>query len=559
MASTNSTSPLDFGMPGKYADWRDGQEELFWDLLDSKTRFSIHNAPVGMGKSLCYTCVAQALGGRTAILTATKPLQDQLGEFAQVGMYDMRGLSNYPCKALAEGGPMADLWHKRFGKPMCDMGPCTSGVPCGMKDNGCNYFDSYKAANGAQVVQTNFAYWIAIHKYGQGLGKFDRLFIDEVHESDSQLSSALSVEYSEKEYRELGAKPPKANAPLTTWRMWASVQLRKVQARLEMFTEGARMGQVVGEDGLLTLIPDNDLPDATEMKMWKRLEGKCMTLADASDDWIIGTDEKSGNVKISPAWVRNYAESHLFLNIPRVGMLSGTVRPKIADLTGLSDGSWTFKEYPSTFPVSRRPIYWVPTVRLGYNTTEEDLMKWVLRIDQLIYKRLDRKGLIHTVSYPRQKFLLQHSKFAKLMHANSSGNTKDVVQSFKNAKAPAILVSPSIGTGFDFAFDLARYQIISKVPFRDQSSPLLKIQSAQDPEYQDYLTAQDLVQMYGRSNRDPEDFSETFVVDDHFWWFKDRKSKKGESFFPQYFLEAVQRCDGIPMPPPLSEIQRSSM
>ena len=513
------------------------------DQLYLTADFCIHH---NSGKSLAYTAAAKVLGGRTAILTITKTLQDQINrDFASSGVYDMRGLSNYTCRALSEGGFLEEMWLKRWGRPTCDVGPCTSGLRCDLKDSGCDYFDSFRTANDAEIVQTNFAYWIAIHKYGQGLGHFDRIFIDESHAAESQLSSALSVAFTDKEYRELGSKPPAPTASLMSWRMWARVQLNKIQGKLQFFTEGARIGQNAA--GMLTLLADSDIPDATEMKLWKQLEGKMMMLAECTNDWIIGHDEKSGNVRIAPAFVKDYAESHLFLNCPRVGMFSGTVRPKIAALLGLQDGSWNFTEYESNFPVERRPIYWIPTVSLNYNSTEEDLRTWVVRIDQILARRLDRKGLIHTVSFPRQQYLLKHSRFRNIMHANTTGNTRDVVQSFKNASAPAVLVSPSIGTGHDFAFDLARYAILGKVPFRDRRDPILKAQIQQDPDYDMHLTAQDMEQMYGRINRDPLDFGETFCVDDNIGWFI-KKTK----FFSNYFLSAFQRVDGVPDAPPLS-------
>jgi hypothetical protein len=154
------------------------------------------------------------------------------------------------------------------------------------------------------------------------------------------------------------------------------------------------------------------------------------------------------------------------------------------------------------------------------------------------------------------------------MHVNSTGNTRDVVQSFRSAKPPAVLVSPSVGTGFDFPYNQARFQIIGKVPFRDPRGSILKAQIADDPDYLNYLTSQDLVQIYGRVNRAPDDLSESFIVDDSIEWlvnryggwhydqgvgcFNMREPRIGyESFFPYYFLEAFQRLDYVPEPLPL--------
>lgn len=509
-----------------------------------------------------------ASGKRVAVITESKGLQDQLSaDFKCIGLFDMRGLQNYTCAALADGGHLEAMWNKRWGRPTCDVGPCTAGLRCDLKDGGCGYFDDHRKACSAQLVNTNYAYWIAIHKYGQGLGHFDILVIDECHASDSQLSSALSVEFNARDYKELGSQPPKAGSPLQNWRMWGRVQLNKIVSKLDFYSQGAKIGQRADADGRILLVQDSDVPDASELKMWKKLEGKCKTLSESTDDWIIEVDEKS-NTRIAPVWVRNYAETHLFLNIPRIVMMSATVRPKITNLLGISDLSSEYKEYPSTFPVERRPFYWVPTVKLNYASTQDDLRDWVVRIDQILARRMDRKGIIHTVSYERQRFLMEHSRFKNIMMANSAGNTRDVVQSFRNAKAPAVLVSPSVGTGFDFPYNAARFQIIGKVPFRDPRGAILTAQSKEDPDYLNYLTAQDLIQIYGRINRAPDDLTETICIDDSIEWFlvrnagyhynkdvgkfnmRERRDNSAD-FFPEYFLEAFERVSCIPEPPSL--------
>jgi Rad3-related DNA helicase len=517
------------------------------DNLYLTADFIIHH---NSGKSLAYITAALALGKRVAVLTESKGLMDQASaDFKQIGLFDMRGLANYTCHALERGGIMEERWNKRWGRPTCDMGPCTAGLRCELKQSGCDYFDDYRRACAKQLVMTNNAYWIAIHKYGQGLGDFDALFIDEAHAVDGALNTAIAVEFTKEEFAEIGSKHPKITDPLVNWRTWGRTQLSKIEARLEFFANSDEIGRRMGPEGVLTLVNDTDLPDASELKMWKQLETKFKTLSNSTDKWVIERTS-GGNIRISPVWVRHYAESHLFRGIPRVAFFSATVRPKIADLLGIPDGDWEFREYPSTFPVERRPLYWVPTVALSHESDASDLRTWVVRIDNIIAGRLDRKGIIHTRSFKLQQLLKAQSRFSKLMMVNVTGNTRDVVQSFKEADAPAILVSPSVGTGYDFPGDLARYQIIGKVPYVDKRGAIIQAQLKEDPKYADYLTSQDLIQIYGRSNRAPDDFSETFCVDDCIRNFV----KYNKNLFPEYFLEAFQPVERIPDPPLLEEI-----
>src|SRR3990167_1206644 len=297
--STNTFTPPppDFGAPEKFAEWRDGQDDLFWDTLDCKTPVSIHAAPVGCGKSLGYMAAALASGKRVAFLTESKGLQDQIHkDFGGIGLFDMRGLSNYTCRALDKGGHLETLWAKKWGRPSCDHGPCTAGLRCDLKNDGCDYFDDYRRACSAQIVSTNYAYWIAIHKYGQGLGKFDWLVLDEAHAAPNALSAALSVEFTPKDFRELKTKPPAADASLQAWRMWSRVQLNRVQGKLDFFANSAKIGNV-GPDGMLMLVNDTDIPDAAELRFWKRLEAKCQMLSESGDtEWVVDANAESGHI-----------------------------------------------------------------------------------------------------------------------------------------------------------------------------------------------------------------------------------------------------------------------
>ena len=87
----------------------------------------------------------------------------------------------------------------------------------------------------------------------------------------------------------------------------------------------------------------------------------------------------------------------------------------------------------------------------------------------------------------------------------------------------------------------ARFQIIGKVPFRDARGAIEKAQLEEDPNYLNHLTSQDLIQLYGRTNRAPDDFSITWVIDDNIEPFLNRF----EHFFTGYFLEAFQRIESV--------------
>src|SRR6185436_14060391 len=109
-----------------------------------------------------------------------------------------------------------------------------------------------------------------------------------------------------------------------------------------------------------------------------------------------------------------------------------------------------FLDLPSPFPAARRPVIHVPTIRVSQKSTDSEMRIWVARIDQIIRGRLDRKGIIHTVSYARARFLRENSEYANLMLVPTTGEeTKRMVAEFKESPDPKLLVSQSVHTGYD--------------------------------------------------------------------------------------------------------------
>lgn len=515
-------------------------------MIDAGRRFDISCAPVGMGKSLCYMLTAAVKGGRTAIVTYSKALQDQLvRDFTSMGLFDMRGLKNYTCEALAKGGHLESMWSAQFGAPTCDAGPCHSGLPCSLRNGGCAYFDAFRRAGSSELVVTNYAYWIAIHRYGQGLGKFDRVILDECQYGNDALVSALTATFSPREFELLRTAPPKAKDDLTAWVQWARQMNSRAMAELEPFENLKRAGNQSDDDGAAMFMFNSDIDDAMELKTWKTLASKTgvvMGIRAEEEDWAIDFSETDGVYTIAPAWIAPYAEKYLFLDTPKVMLVSATVRPKTADLLGIPKFSRDFREYQSTFPVHNRPIFWVPTTRVGHKTAKAGMDMLARRMDQIIgiHLKFGHKGIVHTVSYKLQLFLMSNSRYKDRMILTAPGKTQEALEEFRKSEN-TILMSPSVGTGYDFPYDDARYQIISKLPFRDHRGPIEKAQSKSDPDYLNYLVAQDLVQMYGRPNRAPDDSSVTWIIDDHIEWFMEEYS----DFFSGYFIEAFEKVESL--------------
>lgn len=483
--------PEMIGLPEKFTGWRDNQPEACEFILFDDSRFKVLVCPTGFGKSLTYMAAARLTEGRTVIVTSTKGLQTQLmNDFGDSpDVVDIRGKSNYPCRLNT--------------KVSCDMGICAYGIRCSMIDQGgCFYYDQLARAKAAKIVITNYSYWMAQNGYSNGIGSFDLLILDEAHDTPGHVIDYNSVSFSRSNWIESKILHLNDRLPndLVTWKDWSADKYTVAVREMEHAKESRKEKRFI---------------------QTKRLVDKLEMLVTHMDRTWIWEDGVS-NVILSPIWPAPFAESTLFLGIPNVVLTSATVVEKTANLLGIGKTEMSLKEYPHSFPVENRPLIHIPTVRLNHRCGDIENRMWVNRVDQIIRDRTETKGIIHTVSYARRDFLLKYSKYKDIMITHDSKNTESIVRTFKTMSGPAILVSPSMATGWDFPDDQCRWQIIIKLPYPDTRGNIIKARSKNDGDFINYLVMQQLIQAAGRGVRHREDWSETFIIDDNITWFLNR-------------------------------------
>lgn len=524
--------PKDLGLPARFKSWRPGQLDAVMDAAADDKRFVALAMPTGSGKSAVYMAIAHLMG-RTAILTSTKGLQDQLmREFKREGLAEVRGQNNYTCRLEAEA--------PRPRTVTVDEGPCHFGVSCEYRTGGCTYYDAVRIASmrKTEVVVTNYSFWMNIHQYGEGLGQFDALVLDEAHAAPDELSDFLGVEFTQDDFEEIGMDLPPASP--AEWPVWAARWHLQLTMRLDA------MKKLIANSGY----------DAYTLRMLKKTQVLATKMARVSfmqegtavsetvEVW--GGRRKHRHVKFGVVTPAAFAEQHLFKKIPKVIFTSATIRPKTLELLGVAPEDHTFREYESPFPRERSPIIYIPTVRVDHKSSDDDLRVWIDRIDQIIDRRMDRKGLIHTVSYKRKDLLMLNSRHKRLLVDHSRREAASVLAAFRHRKPPAVLVSPAMTTGVDLPYEDCEYIIIAKVPFIDTRSALMQARCAQDKTLSNYLTAVELVQAAGRGMRAVDDWCEVFIIDDHISWFYPRNRK----FFPMFFRGLFDTSYTVPRPIP---------
>ena len=519
---TKLIPPSAFGLPEKFGSWRQNQEEAIFSTINAETRFSTQIAPTGFGKSLTYVATAIFKGGRTVILTSTKGLQTQLlKDFESIGAVDIRGKNAYACALVNDG------------TTRCDQGPCIAGAHCAYKDGGgCHYYNQLKMAIRSNLVITNYAYWMTNNKYAEGLGQFDFMVCDEAHGVPNAVSNFLTIRLDRTDTIVSMILPRSGDLnqmSVHAWKAWAKEVVVKVEVHVEELSREVRNG--AGRSA------------RRKLSRLKALKSHLSTLVRINDTWAIDINKFS--ISFAPIWPAPYCEESLFLDVKSVLLTSASVCEKTVDMLGVDSKENGIIEYPHTFPAQNRMLIHIPTIRLNRHTTDMEMRQWMTKIDQILRGRQDRKGIIHTVSYDRRNLVITHSNFKEFMMTHKRIDTEKVVERFKLRKPPAVLVSPSMTTGWDFPDDTCRYQIIGKIAYPDTRNVIVKARTEDDKDYTSYEAMQQLIQACGRSVRSKTDWSENFIIDDNITWFIKRYGK----FAPRWFTDAFRGSSTIPKPP----------
>lgn len=535
-----STTPLDFNLPPKFASWYAGQYEAVLYAVSSPTRFTIINAPTGVGKSAIYMAVGSILGGRTAICTGTKLLQVQLEtDFTPMGLVKIMGQSNYPCLYFED--------HVNPGRrlPGCDDGPCHAGVECALRHGGCRYYDRVRASIRQPSVAFNYRYWMTSNRYAEPgtLGQFDNLILDEAHDAADHLADFVQIRLDFDDIRKLLEVDYPRIATIDEWVDWATHDaLPRCRARLEsakgaanLHHHGIRVVRRLRE-------METRLFDLSMAQSWQRTDSPEPSpwIPGSSTDWIV--EESPTHVVFSPVWASAYAERYLFNGIPRIILLSATITERNAVYLGIPKTAYSFRAFPSPFKKEIRPIIVIPGASVSRNMSAGEERMWINKIDSIVEFEGNVKGIIHAISYPRAKLIKNNSRYSSIMLVHDRRSIREVIEKFKSMPPPAILVSPSVETGYDFPYDQARYQIIAKIPFIDSRGAITQARAKSDRRYLDHVAMVRLIQMAGRGVRSATDFCRCWIIDDN-WsrWFFPRNRR----LVPPWFRSAIRRVRSL--------------
>ncbi len=542
----------------KYDPRKEQQDCL--DFIDSEykknkeNKFFLLNLPVGTGKSHLALMIAdwylKNVNGNAKfdVITNSKILQDQYsGTYGSIN--DLKGKENYECEQYSCSCAQGNEFN-RLNKTSCEACPHSSAR------------DQYLSG---RISLTNFylyiLYQLYMTKMMEGRGA-NVLIVDESHEFDDVMSDFISIKITEFVIKKL--KFSNEDKILKELKRVSSISqyidfLKALQGEInttisdiekELGREKRTARSVKRENSVNKVLGGKNsdfklMQIITDLQQYQsKIEIFLKEYAANPNNWVLESNynEKSKQKELSlePIWAFDYLDKYIFSKYDMVFLMSGTILDKnlFCMLNGLDVDKAVYYSIDSPFPVKNRPVFYMPLGKMSFKSKEDTFKKYVPYIQKILNKYPDKKGIIHTNSFELASWISRDLKDSRLVYHDSS-NKDEVLQKHFISEKPTVLVSPSMDTGVSFDDDLARFQIIAKIPYPSLASQKNKLRQKNNPEWYSWKTISGLIQMSGRAVRSVDDYADTIIIDGS---FSDLLKYSGQ-YFPKWFQEAIKRIN----------------
>jgi len=527
-------------------------------------------APTGLGKSaIAYALAKYMFNEREELshfVVADIYLQNQyLRDFPDLAL--IKGRNNFICKMPLNMMPKHCLEKllKDENVLTCERAPCVSdpkyqcpfkpkyekdeagllydkyGVKMNWDDvpNKCPYWEQKDKAIRSPLTIHNYFYYLNEQNFAHSFSKRELGIFDEAHTIESIMMEFVQI-------------------PITTW------TLRRIQKYFERYyvptqipryeTLGewsnwlldlqSKLSEIINKMGSSEQIRKLSGENLEQVEMTILVEGLLQKVNDMlayidenPDNWVFTKDDNA--VIFKPVVISPYSQQ-LFGFTRKNVLVSATIldKDKLKSYLGIDEDVKFIRVSKSSFPVEHRPLYQKFIGKAVANEMPLYRIKLLHALDyELIPPHLKYKGVIHTHTNDIANYIMENSKYKEYM-VTSVGNVRAVsFEEFFASPPPCIMVTPSMKMGVDLKDDLARWQVICKVPYPYLGDPQVAKRVKMDQGWYSWQTCMSIIQTYGRVCRSDTDWGETYVLDSKF----NDLYIQNRLMFPEWFSEAIRR------------------
>ena len=505
-------------------------------------KYILLNLPTGTGKSFISVSMFANWyrnfvneDAKLDVLTNSKILQQQyLRDFDFINSY--KGRNNYYCDKYN-----TDCAN---GKELCKImkSPCDS----------CPYDVAKNKWLMGDIGLTNFHLFNTLSLYQVDTLKrrgANVLIIDESHDFESTYSDFLSTKVSAKTLKKCGFGLKEIEniddrfiSKIKHLDKYLEFLERKLIPMLE-----EKIGQFESQINSASAKKKGELSSFIQHIESKLLSFKHLFESYKTDpsnvvlDIFINKSDKmySGTELITQhVWVYEYIHEYVWKHYDHIIFMSASILDKkmFSFINGLEDELTSYYEIPSPFPANNRKIYYLKVGKMNWASKEETFQKQIPWIKKILAKYKDSKGIIHTTNYEITEWLKENIMDERLLF-HETEDRNEILEKHLNSTTPTVLVSPSMMSGIDLKDDLARFQILLKVPYPNISSNKIKSRQKTNSDWYTWKTVVDTLQAYGRAVRSDTDCAEMYILDSNF----SDLLKYNSHTIPEYMLKAIKQ------------------
>jgi ATP-dependent DNA helicase DinG len=271
------------------------------------------------------------------------------------------------------------------------------------------------------------------------------------------------------------------------------------------------------------------------------------SIAANPENWVYWgeVDQEAGQKYIAkPISAIPFMKTLLFDAAPLRIYMSAYPGPKgiFCRSLGLDPQNVAWISLSSTFPPQNRLVHMMFVGSMG-KKSQEITMPSVLRMcERILNSHKNDKGLIHTHSYKLGEAIYKYlaPRFeGRILYPRTADERNVAFMKHRDTVEPTVILSPSMTEGFNLQDDLARFQIIPKIPYPYLGDKQVEAKRDADPEWYAMQTAMTIIQACGRIVRSDDDHGETYILDADFKMLYDRH----QDFFPKWFREGFKWYD----------------
>lgn len=516
--------------------------DFLWKAITDGYEDIVLAAPTGIGKTgigaafslWSSTLAVEGWSPGSYYLVTQKMLQDQIeADFpAFVAKYarsaaSVRSASDYTCRQYGT----CDLGGQQPKAKMCQ----NRKTHCG-----CPYLDAKSKFEASKMAVTNYPYLFTEHSFSGALPGRVGLVADECHTLEKQITNFVELVVNEdtllKYAPSLSPLPHiRTSDEFVEWldhEYRTSIDSRVAELKILVETSGGSSPKMVSE--LSALITYQG-----------RLTLAVNHYAENQKDWVFWADTYKGAVQYNAKPI----ESSPFVDtlIKEMGSvrlyMSAYPGPKgiFCRSLGLDPRKVAWLDLDSPFPVENRPVFNLPVGSMGRQYQETTMPVLLRMCDRILGSHANEKGLIHCHSYGLGKLIFdQLSKTRhrdRILFPENASQRRSALETHVKGTRPTVILSPSITEGYSFNDDLARFQIIAKVPYPYLGDKQVSAKKNRDPDWYTMQTAMTIIQACGRIVRSEVDHGKTYILDSDF----ERLVNHNPKFFPSWFTKSIKK------------------